>query len=51
MKRIRFGTNFAIFVLFFGITVLEAIRKQNVWEIILWALGAVIFLAADMRKQ
>jgi len=49
MKNIKF-TSFAVFIIFFGIALIEAFQKQN------W-LGAALFLAlgvlsfwADLKK-
>jgi len=49
MKKL--GKNFAVFILFFGIALLEAFQKQNWLEAVLFlALGAVS-LWADLRKS
>jgi hypothetical protein len=41
MKKLRIDVNFAIFIIFFGIALIEAIQKQ-----IFMALG-IMFLRAD----
>lgn len=47
--HIRFGTNFVIFLLFFGIAALDAIQAQNWLRAAFWfAIGLVFFLADNM---
>ena len=51
MKNLKFGTNFAIFIIFFGVAALEAVQTQNWMRITFWfALGAY-FLWADAKKD
>jgi len=47
MKRIRIGTNFAVFVLFFGIATLEAFQTRNWLKAALWLAIGTVFLVAD----
>lgn len=47
MKNIRLGTNFAIFILFFGVALLEAIQGHNWLKAFLWLGIGLLFLAAD----
>ena len=47
MKRIRLGTNFAVFVLFFGVATLEAFQTQNWLKAIFWLMIGLVFLVAD----
>jgi hypothetical protein len=47
MKRINFGTNFVIFLLFFGIALLEAIQSANWGKAALWTAIGLFFLFAD----
>ena len=53
--QIRFGTNFVIFLLFFGIAALDAIQAQNWLRAAFWfAIGLVFFLGdnvAAFRKS
>lgn len=49
MKNIKF-TNLAIFVIFFGIALIEALQKQNWLEAVLFLALGVISLWADIRK-
>jgi hypothetical protein len=47
MKRIRLGTNFAVFALFFGVATLEAFQTQNWLKALFWLAIGIVFLAAD----
>jgi len=47
MKRLRLGTNAAMFLLFFGVATLEAFQTQNWLKTIFWVAIALVFLAAD----
>jgi hypothetical protein len=47
MKRIKLGTNFTVFVLFFGVATLEAFQTQNWLKAILWFAIGLVFLVAD----
>ena len=49
--RLRFGTNVAIFVLFFGISLLEALQEQDYAKALLWFLLGLLFLFADHTKK
>ena len=54
MRGIRLGTNFAIFVLFFGVALLEAFQTGNWIKAVLWVAIGLVFLVADnfsRRKQ
>lgn len=44
-------TNLAVFILFFGIALIEAFQKQNWLEALLFAALGVISLWADLRKS
>lgn len=50
MKKIKF-TNLAVFIIFFGIALIEAFQKQNWLEAILFLALGVISLWADIRKN
>jgi len=51
MKKFKLGQNFAVFVLFFGIALIEAFRNGNRAEALLFlALGA-LSLWADLKKE
>ena len=45
--RIWFGTAFAIFLIFFGLALLEALRVRDWLAAALWLGAALTFLAAD----
>lgn len=49
--KINFGTNFAVFVIFFGIALIEAFQKQNWLEAVLFAALGVLSLRADSQKK
>jgi hypothetical protein len=52
MKKIRFGANFTIFILFFGVAVLEAIQSHNWLKSLFWLAIGIVFLVADnLRKK
>jgi hypothetical protein len=44
-------TNIALFILFFGISALEAFRSQDWVMAVFWILIAVVFLAGDLIGQ
>lgn len=44
-------TNLAVFVLFFGIALIEAIQQHNWLEAILFGALGVLFLLADVRNK
>jgi len=49
MKNIKF-TNLAVFIIFFGIALIEAFQKQNWLEATLFLALGIISLWADIRK-
>lgn len=51
MKKIKLGTNFAVFLLFFGVSVLDAFQSRNWIRAILWLAIGIVFLAADNLKK
>ncbi|HEU4859571.1 MAG TPA: hypothetical protein VFT15_07035 [Chitinophagaceae bacterium] len=51
MNKIRLGTNFTAFLLFFGIATLEAFRTKNWLEVLFWLVIGVVFLVGDNLKQ
>ena len=51
VKRVRLGTNFAVFALFFGVATLEAFQTRNWLKAAFWmAIGLVSLLADNVRK-
>lgn len=51
MKKFNLGTNFAVFVIFFAIALVEALQKQNWLEAVLFAALAILSLWADLKKD
>ncbi len=47
MKHPKLGTNFAVFIIFFGIALIEAFQKQNWLEAALFVLLGLLFVRAD----
>jgi hypothetical protein len=50
MKRFRMGTNVTVFLLFFGVALLESIQTQNWLKATFWLAIAFVFLLADRQK-
>jgi uncharacterized membrane protein len=48
MRRIKFGTNFTVFILFFGVSMLEAFQSRNWLKALFWLMIGLVFLAADV---
>jgi len=51
MAKIKLGTNFVIFLLFFGIALIETIGKKNYLESLFWVAIGIIFLVSDNLKK
>jgi cell division protein FtsW (lipid II flippase) len=51
MKKIKLGTNFVVFLLFFGVAVLETIQTRNWLKTALWLAIGIVFLLADNLPQ
>jgi hypothetical protein len=51
MKRIKLGTNFTVFLLFFGVAALEAFQTRNWIKAALWLAIGSVFLAADNLRR
>ena len=51
MRKIRLSTNFAVFLLFFGVATVEAIQTRNWIKVIFWTAIGTVFLAADNLKK
>jgi len=45
--KIKTGTNFTVFLLFFGIAILEAFQTQAWLKAIFWVAIGLVFLMAD----
>ena len=51
MKNLRLGSNFAVFLLFFGLSVLEAFQTRNWLRAAFWVAIAIVFLFADRKRR
>ena len=51
MNKLKLGSNFTVFLLFFGIAVLEAFQTKNWLKAAAWLAVAMVFLAADNLKH
>lgn len=51
MKKFRLGTNFAVFLLFFGVAALEAFQTRNWIKAVFWLAIGIVFLLADNFKK
>ena len=51
MKRIKLGIGFTVFIIFFGLSVIEAFQKRNWLWAALWVIIGTIFLVADNMKK
>jgi uncharacterized membrane protein len=51
MKFFRIPVSIIIFLLFFGVSVLEAFRTRNWMKVVFWIAIAVMFLIADSSRD
>ena len=51
MSRIKLGTNFTVFLLFFGVATLETFQTRNWIKAAFWLAIGVVFLVADNLKK
>lgn len=51
MPTIRLGTNVAVFLLFFGVSVVEAFQTRNWLKALFWLAIGIVFLSADNLKR
>lgn len=51
MKKIRLSSNFAVFLLFFGVAALEAFQTANWAKAAFWVAIGIAFLVADNLKK
>jgi hypothetical protein len=52
MKKLRIGVNFTVFLLFFGVALLEALQAQNWLKSAFWvAIGTVFLLGDQLRNR
>jgi hypothetical protein len=50
MKNLRLGSNFAVFLLFFGLSMLEAFQTRNWLKAAFWLAIAAVFLYVDRKR-
>ena len=50
MVKLKFGTNFVIFILFFGVAVVETVQTKNWIKVSFWIAISLVFLLADNFK-
>ena len=50
MRGLRFGTNVAVFLLFFGIAFLDAVQSGDWLRSAFWLALGLVFLRADALK-
>lgn len=51
MQAVKLGSNVALFLLFFGISLLDALRSHDWLKAVLWLALALVFLRADALKS
>lgn len=51
MKILKLRTSFTVFILFFGISLLEAFRTRNWINVVFWIVIGTMFLVADNLKE
>ena len=51
MTKIRLGPGFTVFIIFFGVSLTEAITSGSVMLILFWLLMGAIFFLADQRTS
>ena len=50
MRNLKLGANFTVFLIFFGISLLDAIVSRHWLGVILWLAFGALFLRADNRN-
>jgi hypothetical protein len=51
MERIHLGQGFVIFILFFGVALLDAIHQFDWLKTILWLTTGFVFIVVDNLKN
>lgn len=51
MRKLTFGTNVTIFLLFFGISLIDAVQSHHWLRALLWFSIGLVFLFADSVKR
>ena len=47
----KLGTNFAVFILFFGVAAVEAVQTEDWLKVVFWIAIGLVFLWADVKKS
>jgi hypothetical protein len=50
VRSLKFSTNVAVFLLFFGVALIEALQAGNWIKAVLWLAIGLVFLVADNLK-
>jgi hypothetical protein len=51
MRKIRLGDGFIVFILFFGIALLDAVHSFDWLRIVFWLATGLVFIIADNLKK
>jgi hypothetical protein len=51
MNKIKLGSNFTVFLLFFGVAAFEAFQTGNWTMVLFWLAIGFLFLIADNLKK
>jgi hypothetical protein len=51
MRKIRLGSNFTVFALFFGVATLEAFQSRTWLNAVFWLAIGILFLVADSLRN
>jgi hypothetical protein len=51
MQAVRFSTNVAVFLLFFGVALLDALMSGNLLRAAFWVVLGLFFMRADALKR
>ena len=51
MRNLRIGSNVAVFVLFFGVALLDALRSGDWVRAAFWVAIGLVFLRGDLLAQ
>jgi hypothetical protein len=51
MKGMKFSTNFTVFLLFFGVALLEAFQTRSWLKAAFWLAIGCVFLVSDNRNR
>lgn len=51
MRSLRLGTNVTVFLLFFGLALLDALRSHDWLRSVFWCAIGIVFLRADSLRR